>query len=158
MENCNKYFNICIGLARKAFAAGEIPVGCVIVDSATGSIVARAHNMSETARNPLKHAEMLAIERATRKIGKNLSGCEAYVSLAPCVMCAAAFTYARVPNVYYCAVDLKTGLADSQKCKRIAEIDKNLYPTVFEFLQSDSQIEAENLLRNFFAQLRAGRK
>jgi tRNA(Arg) A34 adenosine deaminase TadA len=70
-------------------------------------------------------------------------------------MCATAFSYARISAVYYCAVDLKTGVENAEKCKRIFQIDKNLYPTQFKFVQCSNSVDSEKLLKNFFKGVRA---
>jgi tRNA(adenine34) deaminase len=94
--------------ARKALALGEIPVGAVIVRR--GAIVSRAHNLRETKKNALFHAEVLAIEGACRTLGGwRLWDCDLYVTLEPCIMCAGAIVNARVRKVFWGANDPKAG-------------------------------------------------
>lgn len=96
-------------LARAAFAAGEIPVGAVVVDEA-GSIISEAHNQTEASRNPLGHAELLAIQAAAAAAGGwRLAGCTLYVTLEPCPMCAGAILNARLRRVCYGARSPRIG-------------------------------------------------
>lgn len=104
-ELTNEYFmNIAIKEAKKAFSKNEVPVGCVIVDE-KNKILARSHNLKEKNKNPLKHAEMIAIARATKK-NKNwrLSNCRIYITLEPCSMCYSAIKQSFIKKIYY-AVD-----------------------------------------------------
>jgi tRNA(Arg) A34 adenosine deaminase TadA len=99
-----------LALARQADAAGEVPVGAVVVDGADGRVVAGAHNRVETDADPLAHAELLALHEAGRVLGaKHLSGCDLYVTLEPCAMCAGALALARVRRIYFGAYDPKGG-------------------------------------------------
>ena len=100
---------IAIELARKAYDAGEIPVGCVITDP-NGNIVSSAHN--ETSKNCLYHAEILAINRAL-STSKRLDGHILYVTLEPCPLCAAAISLAHIETLYYGARDNKMGAIES---------------------------------------------
>lgn len=96
--------------AEKAATAGEVPVGAVLVDGSTGEVLARAHNRVETDNDPTAHAEMLVIrETAERRGEKRLEGCDLYVTLEPCAMCAAAIAFARVRRLYFGAYDPKGG-------------------------------------------------
>src|SRR5438874_13107127 len=86
--------------ARAALAAGEVPVGAVIVRD--GAVIARAGNRTLRDRDPTAHAEMLAIRQATTALGsERLTGCDLYVTLEPCTMCAAAISFARIRRLYY---------------------------------------------------------
>jgi tRNA(adenine34) deaminase len=98
--------------ARAAQAAAEVPVGCVIVrDSA---VIARAGNRTLRDRDPTAHAEMLAIREAARALGsERLTGCDLYVTLEPCAMCAAAVSFARIRRLYYGAADPKGGAVEN---------------------------------------------
>jgi tRNA(Arg) A34 adenosine deaminase TadA len=100
--------------AAKAAEAGEVPVGAVIVDGETGRLLAQAHNRVETDRDPTAHAELLAIRAAAAALGENphgraLTGCDLYVTLEPCPMCAQAIAFARLRRVYWGAPDPKGG-------------------------------------------------
>ncbi|TCP22120.1 tRNA-adenosine deaminase [Scopulibacillus darangshiensis] len=96
--------------AEKAEAIGEVPIGAVIVKD--GEVIASAHNLRETTQQPMAHAECLAIQDASRKLGTwRLSGCALYVTLEPCPMCAGAIIQSRVDTVVYGASDPKAGCA-----------------------------------------------
>ena len=98
--------------ARAAAMRGEVPVGAVIVKD--GRVVASAGNRPRELRDPSAHAEMLAIRRACEALDdERLSGCDLYVTLEPCTMCAAAISFARIRRVYYAAHDPKGGAVDS---------------------------------------------
>src|SRR5437870_8596468 len=98
--------------ARAASAAGEVPIGCVIVRD--GAAIARARNRTLLDRDPTAHAEMLAIRAAAAALGsERLVDCDLYVTLEPCAMCAAAMAFARIRRLYYGAADPKGGAVDS---------------------------------------------
>ena len=98
--------------ARAAASAGEVPVGCVIVRD--GAVIARAHNRPLIDRDPTAHAELLAIRAAAIALGsERLAGCDLYVTLEPCPMCAAAISFARLRRLYYGAADPKGGAVES---------------------------------------------
>ncbi|MBL8696950.1 MAG: nucleoside deaminase [Alphaproteobacteria bacterium] len=95
--------------AEAAVAAGEVPIGAVLVD-ADGRVVARAHNLVERLKDPTAHAEMLVIREAARLLdAKRLPGCSLYVTLEPCAMCATAASFARLARVVFGAEDPKGG-------------------------------------------------
>lgn len=99
-------------LAGKAAGMDEVPVGAVIVRD--GRIIARAYNQRETKKSPTAHAELLAIEKAAKKLGGwRLPGCTLYVTLEPCPMCAGAIVNARIPTVVFGAPDPKAGALGS---------------------------------------------
>jgi tRNA(adenine34) deaminase len=108
MENDIRYMQLALAEAKKAFAMGEVPVGCVIV--ADGQVVGRGHNLTETLDDVTAHAEMQAITAATNTLGgKYLTQCTLYVTVEPCVMCAGAIGWAQVKRVVYGAADEKRG-------------------------------------------------
>jgi tRNA(Arg) A34 adenosine deaminase TadA len=99
-----------IAEAEAAAARGEVPVGAVLVDAATGEVLARAGNRTEELGDPTAHAEMLAIREAAAKLGAaRLAGCDLYVTLEPCAMCAAAISFARLRRLHFGAYDPKGG-------------------------------------------------
>src|SRR5947207_1913356 len=101
-----------VGRPRVAAAAGEVPVGCVIARD--GAVIARARNRTLTDRDPTAHAELLAIRAAAVALGsERLAGCDLYVTLEPCPMCAAAISFARLRRLYYGAADPKGGAVQS---------------------------------------------
>lgn len=99
--------------AQAAFDAGEVPIGAVLVDAA-GEIVARGHNMRETWHDGTAHAEIIALQKAARKLERwRLSGLTLYVTIEPCPMCAGALVMSRVDRVVYGAPDVKAGACES---------------------------------------------
>lgn len=99
-----------MALARAAAEAGEVPVGAVVVDTASGAVIAAAHNRVEAERDPTAHAEILAIRAAGDRLGSpRLAGCDLYVTLEPCPMCAQAIAFARLRRLYFAAYDPKGG-------------------------------------------------
>jgi tRNA(adenine34) deaminase len=98
--------------ARAAAAAGEVPVGCIVVRG--HEVVARAGNRMVAARDPTAHCEMEAIRAAARSLGsERLVDCDLYVTLEPCAMCAAAISFARIRRLYYGAADPKGGAVEN---------------------------------------------
>jgi tRNA(Arg) A34 adenosine deaminase TadA len=107
------YMGEALAEAGHAAAAGEVPVGAVLVDAASGAILARAHNRVERDGDPTAHAEMLAIRAAAAASGlKRLTGADLYVTLEPCPMCATAIAFARLRRVVFGAYDPKGGGVD----------------------------------------------
>ncbi|MCL2177485.1 MAG: nucleoside deaminase [Firmicutes bacterium] len=106
------YMHEALKEAEKAAKKGEVPVGCVIVHR--DKIIARAHNLKEKKRSATKHAEIIAIEKASKKLKSwRLLECDIYVTLEPCAMCAGAIINARIQNLYYGAPEQKFGCAGS---------------------------------------------
>jgi tRNA(adenine34) deaminase len=106
------FMDIALAEARAGAAAGEVPVGCVVVRG--GEVIARAGNRTLAGKDPTAHAEMLAIRAAALAIGsERLGGCDLYVSLEPCAMCAAALSFARIRRLYYGAADPKGGAVEN---------------------------------------------
>lgn len=111
-DNDFNFMRHALELAAQAAEAGEVPVGAVVVHD--NQVIAEAYNERETRPSALAHAEILALERATEKLGRwRLSGCTLYVTLEPCVMCAGALVQARVDRVVYGATDPKGGAVES---------------------------------------------
>ncbi len=135
--------------ARKAAKLGEMPVGAVVTRG--GEIISRGYNKREMKMNALLHAEMIAIERACRKLGNwRLSGCELYVTLEPCPMCAGAILNARIDKVYYGAADEKSGCASS----RIDLFGMNLCNHRLEAESGILEEECKAVIKDFFRELR----
>ncbi len=108
MNENEKFMKSALKEAEKAFEKEEIPVGCVIVKD--GKIISRAHNSKETTKNACGHAEILAIQKACKKLNSwRLLDCEMYVTLEPCPMCAGALINSRISKVYIGTDDEKTG-------------------------------------------------
>jgi len=152
MDTREIYMAEAIALARKAAKKDEVPVGAVIVRD--GQIIARAYNRRETRRNPLAHAEILAIAQAARRLGGwRLSGCALYVTLEPCPMCAGAIINARIDEVVFGAYDPKAGAFGS--LYNLAEGRLNHTPRVTGGVLAD---EAADLLKSYFQGKRAASK
>ena len=137
--------------ARRAFSHQDVPIGAVIVRD--GKIIARGENMVQLKKNPTLHAEIVAINRACKKLdAKFLDDCDIYVSLEPCAMCATAISLARIRTIYFAATDPKGGGITSNT--RIYETDKHLWkPTVIQM--SEFADESAAILKEFFALRRA---
>lgn len=104
-----EYMQNTLKLAEEAKKAGEVPVGCVITDS-SGNIIGSGHNLRESEKSALKHAEIIAIDEACRTLGSwRLTGCSLYVTLEPCPMCAGAIINSRISSVFYGAPDSQMG-------------------------------------------------
>lgn len=131
--------------ARAAAAAGEVPIGCVIVHD--GEAIARAGNRTLADRDPTAHAEMLAIRAASAALGsERLVDCDLYVTLEPCAMCAAAMSFARIRRLYYGATDPKGGAVDSG-VRFFASPTCHHRPDVYGGI---GEAEASALLKDFF--------
>ena len=112
MTQDEKYMKQAIKQAKKAYALEEVPIGCVIVEE--DQIIARGYNRRNTDKNPLAHAEISAIRKASKKTGDwRLEECTMYVTLEPCQMCAGAIVQARIPRVVIAAMNPKAGCAGS---------------------------------------------
>ena len=107
-----KYMCAALNQAKKALALGEVPIGCVIVHE--GKIIGRGYNRRNTDKNTLAHAEITAINKASKKIGDwRLEDCTLYVTLEPCQMCAGAIVQARIPEVVMGCMNPKAGCGGS---------------------------------------------
>jgi tRNA(Arg) A34 adenosine deaminase TadA len=137
--------------AEAAGARGEVPVGAVVVDGATGRILAAAGNRTEQDADPTAHAELLAIRAAAQAMGQpRLTDCDLYVTLEPCAMCAAAIAFARIRRVYYGAYDPKGGAVEHGP-RWFAQPTCHHRPEAYGGIDED---RAAILLRDFFAQRR----
>ena len=136
--------------AKKAYENNEVPVGAVIADS-YGNIISRAFNQVETQQDPTAHAEILAIKRATVKIGnKRLTNCNLYVTLEPCSMCASAIEQSRIKRLYFGCEDHKKG-AVNNGAKIFNQKSCNHKPEIYDGIKEK---ECSNLLKEFFKSLR----
>ena len=108
MEKTNKFMLEAIKEAKKAELLDEVPIGCVIVKD--NKIISRGHNVRESKNNPVGHAEIIAITKASKKLNSwRLTDCELYVTIEPCIMCSGAIIQSRIKTVYYGAKDYKGG-------------------------------------------------
>ena len=132
--------------ARAGGASGEVPIGAVVVKD--GTVIAAAHNTPRGLGDPTAHAEILAIRAAAAALGnERLDGCELWVTLEPCAMCAGAIAHARIARLYYGASDPKGGAIEQGA--RVFEQDQCLHrPEVYPGI---GEAEAADLLRAFFA-------
>jgi len=131
--------------ARAAQAAGEVPIGCVVVRD--GTIVGRAGNRTIRDHDPTAHAEVLAIRAAARSLGnERLDACDLYVTLEPCAMCAGAISFARIRRLYFGAADPKGGAVDSG-VRFFASPTCHHAPEVYGGM---GEQDAGELLREFF--------
>ena len=137
--------------AKKAELLDETPIGCVIVRE--GKVIARGHNRRETRKNALMHAEIIAIDKACKKLGGwRLPGCELYVTLEPCPMCMGAILQSRIEHVYFGAYDKKSGCLGS-----VCDLSRIL-PHKITYTGGIMQAECENILKEFFKKLRKREK
>lgn len=133
--------------AQRAYNHDDVPIGAVIVRD--GKIIARGENQVQLKKNPTLHAEIVAINRACKKLGtKFLDDCDIYVSLEPCAMCATAISFARIKNVYFAATDEKGGGITSNA--RIYNTDRHLWKPNVEQVPEYAD-ESAQMLRDFFA-------
>jgi tRNA(adenine34) deaminase len=148
-----KFMQEAIKEAIKAYKKLEVPVGAVIVKD--GEIIARAHNLKETKFDTTKHAEILAIQKASKKLGAwRLLDCEMYITLEPCSMCAGAIINSRIKKIYIGAMDEKTGAAGS-KLNLFEDYTFNHNVEVETNVMRD---ECEKILKDFFKELRKLKK
>jgi tRNA(adenine34) deaminase len=137
---------LALDAAREAAAAGEVPVGAVIVDPA-GAVVATAANRTRRDRDPTAHAELLAIRAAAARLGnERLDGCALWATLEPCAMCAGAIAHARIARLYYAAPDPKGGAIDHGP-RLFGQPTIHHRPEVYGGI---GEQEAALLLRDFF--------
>ena len=135
-------------LAKKAYEAGEVPVGAVIVKD--GEIIAEGYNMREQKQNALSHAEIECIDKACEVLKSwRLETCELYVTLEPCPMCTGAIINSRIKTVVFGAYDLKAGSMDS--VINLCDYPYNHKPEIYGGIMED---ECKEILENFFQNLR----
>lgn len=130
------YLNEALKEARKAYKKKEVPVGAIIVKN--NKIIAKAHNLRETKKNALAHAEMICIYKACKKLKSwRLEDCEMYITLSPCEMCLGAIKQSRISKVY---------------CGAIDEKNKKMYKTeIIEYVPTE---QCSKILKDFFKELR----
>ncbi len=137
--------------AQKAYDIGEIPIGAVVVKD--DKVIARAHNLRETKNMSTAHSEILAIEKACKKLNAwRLSGCDLYVTVEPCPMCAGAVLNARMNKVYFGTTDEKSGAVVSKT--KLLSLDGEFCNHKAEYEAGVLDLECKNLLQDFFSKLR----
>ncbi|MBR3133678.1 MAG: tRNA adenosine(34) deaminase TadA [Clostridia bacterium] len=148
-----KFMRQALKEAQKAFEKEEVPIGAVIVKD--GKVIARAHNLKETKKNTVCHAEILAIQKASKKLDAwRLQDCEMYTTLEPCSMCAGAIINSRIKKIYIGTMDEKTGACGSvlnllgdYKFNHEVEVETGIL-----------EEECRNILQEFFKKLRKNRR
>lgn len=149
MTNQEKFMKEALKEAKKAYEKEEIPVGAIIVKD--NKIIARAYNVKEEKRDTTKHAEIIAIQKASKKLKSwRLTDCDIYVTLEPCSMCAGALIQSRIRKVYIGTMDKKTGacgsvlnLLEDYKFNHKVELENGIL-----------EKECEKILKEFFKELR----
>lgn len=143
------FMSLAVEEARKAFVYGDVPVGCVMVSG--GEVISCAHNERERLKDPTAHAEVLAMRRASEKLGRwRLDGTVLYVTLEPCIMCAGAMVQARIDRLVYGAIDFRYGAAGSVY-DLVRDSRLNHWIDVTYGVMEE---ECGELLRKFFSSLR----
>ena len=149
--NCDQdilFMKEALKCAHKAQLSGEVPVGCVIVHN--GKVIARGYNKRERKKNPLLHAEMIAIDAACRKLkGFRLLDCTMYVTLEPCPMCAGAIINSRIPRLVFGAFDKKAGCFGS-----VHDFNTSGFNHKSEITSGVLEKECSDILTEFFKTLR----
>lgn len=149
MEKQEKYMKEALKQAKKAYALGEVPIGCVIVYE--DKIIGRGYNRRNTDKNTLSHAEITAINRASKKMGDwRLEGCTLYVTLEPCQMCAGAIIQSRITKVVMGAMNPKAGCGGS--ILNILEMEEFNHQAQVE--RGILEEECSKILQDFFKGLR----
>ena len=153
MTEQEKYMKQAIREARKAYALGEVPIGCVIVNE--GKIIGRGYNRRNTDKSTLSHAEITAIKKASKKMGDwRLEGCTLYVTLEPCKMCAGAIVQARIDEVVMGSMNPKAGCGGSiLNLLEMPEFNHQVKVT-----RGIMEEECSQMLTNFFKELRIRNK
>ena len=148
-----KYMKQAIKLAKKAWKMEEVPIGCVIVHE--GKIIGRGYNRRTTDKNPLAHAELIAIKKASKKLGDwRLEDCTLYVTLEPCQMCSGAIVQARVKKVVVGCMNPKAGCAGS--ILNLLQVERFNHQVELE--TGILEEECSEMMKSFFRELREKRK
>ena len=153
LDNKEKFMRLALQEAQKAYTKEEIPVGAVIVKD--GKVIAKAHNLKETKCSATSHAEILAIEKACKKLNAwRLLDCEMYVTLEPCAMCAGALINSRIKKVYIGTDDEKTGACGS-KLNLLEDFFFNHNVEIEKYILKE---QCSKILKDFFKMLREQKK
>ena len=153
MDQDQRFMREAIRQAKKAYALDEVPIGCVIVYE--GRIIARGYNRRNTDKNTLAHAELIAIKKASKKLGDwRLEGCTMYITLEPCQMCAGAIVQARVSRVVVGSMNPKAGCAGSV----LNLLQMEAFNHQVELATGVLEEECSKMLSGFFQELRRKKK
>ena len=145
MEKIERFMREAIKEAKKAELIDEVPIGCVIVKD--DKIISRGHNVRETKQSPIGHAEIIAINKASKKLNSwRLECCDIYITLEPCIMCSGAIIQSRIRHVYFGAFDPKGGALGSS----INVLEANSINHHPEITSGLLQEECSSLLTNYF--------
>lgn len=148
-----KYMKQAVKLAKKAWKIEEVPIGCVIVHD--GKVIGRGYNRRTTDKNPLAHAELIAIKKASKKMGDwRLEDCTLYVTLEPCQMCSGAIVQARMKRVVVGCMNPKAGCAGS--ILNLLQVDRFNHQVELE--TGVLEEECSEMMKAFFKELREKRK
>jgi len=148
MYNDTYYIKEALKEAKKAYSIGEIPVGCVIVYN--DKIIARGYNKREKNQQAIDHAEIIAIRKASKKIGSwRLDDCKMYITLEPCVMCSGAIIQSRIKEVIYGAYDYRFGCH-----KSITNLFDLKFNHTVNIKGGVLEEECSNIIKKFFQELR----
>ncbi|BDZ79938.1 tRNA adenosine(34) deaminase TadA [Claveliimonas bilis] len=148
-----KYMKEALKQAKKAYALEETPIGCVIVHE--GKIISRGYNRRNTDKNPLAHAEITAIRKASKKLGDwRLEGCTLYVTLEPCQMCAGAIIQSRMDRVVIGCMNPKAGCAGS--VLNLLQVDRFNHQA--DVTRGVLEEKCSKLMKSFFRELREKKK
>ena len=149
----HKYIGLALKEAKKAYDKEEVPIGAIIVKN--GKVISKAHNLRESKNSAIAHAEILAIEKACKKLNSwRLSDCVMYVTCEPCPMCAGAILNSRLKRIIFGAKDEKSGAVVS----KIHMLDEEYCNHRVEYAESAFQKECEEIIKDFFRELRAKKK
>ncbi|HIT89423.1 MAG TPA: nucleoside deaminase [Candidatus Merdenecus merdavium] len=149
MDNHERYMKEALKQAKKAYDIEEVPIGCIIVHE--GKIIARGYNRRNIDKNTTSHAEMIAIKKASKKLGDwRLEECTMYITLEPCQMCAGAIVQARIPKVVIGSMNPKAGCAGSV----INLLQMQEFNHQVDIVQGILQEECSHMLKDFFTDLR----
>jgi len=147
-----KYMKEALKEAKKAYDKEEVPVGAIIVKN--GRIISRGYNCKEQKNNTIKHAEIIAIEKASKKLlNWRLEDCEMYVTLEPCPMCAGAIINSRIRKVFIGALDDKSGA-----CGSVLNLFEYTFNHKVEYEKGILENECKTILQKFFKELREKKK
>jgi len=149
MDNKEYFMKQALKEAKKAYNKLEVPVGVVIVKN--GKIIARAYNQKESKNSPIKHAEIIAIEKACKKLNNwRLNDCDMYITLEPCSMCAGAIINSRIRKIYIGAMEHNSGACGS-KLNLLQDYE---FETKVEIETGVLQEECQSILKSFFKEVR----